>query len=568
MLGSGRCAVARIASRPWSVGVDAVDRAEELKRGRASWVSGAWKDAYESLSRADRLEPLDPEELEALATAAYMVGHEHEFVDSLERAQQRWLDAGDSLKAARCALWIGFSLALRGHIGPAGGWFGRSRRLVEGVEADCVERGWLLLPAVLQQAAAKDWVAVVDTAAQAAHVAERFDDSDLFALAAHEEGNALARLGRTEEGFALLDEAMVAAVSGDLSPIVTGLVYCGVIAYCQELYDLRRAGEWTDELRRWCEEQPQMVAYTGQCLVHRAEILQSRGAWAEALNEAHHACQRLMDGMRPGLAGQARYRQGELYRLQGKLDAAEEAYRDANRLGFPPQPGMALLRLAQGDHDAAVASIRRALTEITEPLDRALLLDAGVRILLAADDDEAARNACVELEGIADQHPGAVLEALAAEARGAVELASGDAPAALVALRRSWHRWQELDAPYEAARVRVRVGSACRALGDDDAAALEFQAARETFAQLGAGPDLARLDELVYPAPTRTGHGLTPRELEVLRLVAAGRTNKAIAAELVVSERTVDRHVSNILTKLDVASRAAATAYAYQHELV
>ncbi|MPZ89634.1 MAG: hypothetical protein GEU81_16550 [Nitriliruptorales bacterium] len=313
-----------------------MERVDELERGRACCVRRAWLDAYESLSRAERLAPLEGEDIELLATAAYMVGREDDFVSCLERAHQLHLDAGATLPAVRCALWIGFALALRGEAGPAGGWFGRARRLVERVDADCVERGWLLLPAVLQQASAKEWEAVATTAAEAGQVAERFGDRDLFALAAHEQGHALVRNGQPVEGFALMDEAMVAAVNGELSAVVTGLVYCGVIAYCQELHDPRRAAEWTAALTRWCDQQPQMVAYTGQCLVHRAEILQTRGAWAEALEEARQAFDRLMQVTRPGLAGHARYRQGELYRVQGELDAAEEAYRDASRLGFQP----------------------------------------------------------------------------------------------------------------------------------------------------------------------------------------------------------------------------------------
>lgn len=543
-------------------------RNDELERGRRFSADFAWRDGYGALSRADSLAPLEREDLELLATAAYMAGREDDFLRCLERAQRLHLDAGETLRASRCALWIGFVLALQGRAGPANGWFRRARRLVERVDADCVERGYLLLPAVLHQAGDGEWGGVAATATEAAKIAERFGDQDLFALAVHEQGHALVRQGRSAEGFALLDEAMVAAVSGELSPVVTGLVYCGVIAYCLELHDLRRAADWTAELTRWCDERPQMVAYTGQCLVHRAEILQTRGAWAEALDEAGRAYQRFIETMRSELAGQARYRQGELHRVRGELDAAADAYRQASRLGSEPQPGLGLLHLAQGDRAAAVASIRRTLVETSEPLDRGRLLPACVEIMLAAGDMEPARVACTELEEIAEAHPRAVLEALAATARGAVALAEGDEPAALVSLRHAWQLWQELDAPYEAARVRVLVGGACRALGDDVAAALELEAAREQFERLDAVIDLSRLDELARPAPSGPGHGLTPRELEVLPFIATGHTNKAIAAQLVVSERTVDRHVSNILTKLQVSSRAAATAYAYEHELL
>ena len=331
---------------------------------------------------------------------------------------------------------------------------------------------------------------------------------------------------------------------------------------------LRRAQEWTAALTRWCEEQPEMVAFSGRCLVHRAEIMELHGAWREALEEARRAHQRCLQGKNQSAAAQAFYRQAEVHRLQGRFSAAEEAYRDASRCGCEPQPGLALLRLAQGNDDAAAAAIRRAVVETTEPLKRARLLPAYVEIMLAVGDVQEARNACRELEEISARYESGMLGAMSAHAEGAVDLAEGDTRAALLALRHAWQMWQELEVPYEAARVRVLLGLACRTLGDDDTAALELEAARDVFAQLGAAPDLARADSLTRRAASVDARGLTPRELQVLRLLAAGRTNKAIAAELVLSERTVDRHVSNIFTKLGVSSRTAATAYAYKQQLV
>jgi DNA-binding CsgD family transcriptional regulator len=473
------------------------------------------------------------------------------------------------MRAVRCAFWLGINLARRGEMGRATGWFGRAQRLVERQKDDCVERGYLLIPLLLRRVATGDWEAAAGTAADAAEIGERFGDADLLALAIHEQGHALVRQGRVEEGFGLLDEAMVAVTAGELSPIVTGLVYCSVIAYCQELYEPRRAQEWTAALTRWCEQQPDMVAFTGRCLVHRAEIMQLHGAWQDALEEARRACERLEQGMTNQLAaGYALYRQGEVHRLQGGFSAAEEAYRAASRCGCEPQPGLALLRLIQGNGDAAAAAIRRAISETTEPLKRAKLLPAYVEIMLAVGDAQEARSACRELEDVCAGHRSTVLGAMSAQAQGAVDLAEGDARPALLALRRAWRVWQELEAPYEAARVRVLLGLACRTLGDDDTAALELQAARDVFGQLGAAPDLARVDSLARRPRSVDARGLTPREVQVLRLVAAGETNKAIAAELVLSERTVDRHVSNIFTKLGVSSRAAATAYAYEHQLI
>ena len=541
---------------------------DALERGRESYARRAWLDAYTSLSHADQAAPLGAENLDLLATSAYMLGRDDDHLNFLERAHHAHIETGEGLRAARSAFWVGVHLAVRGEMGPASGWLGRAQRLVEQEQRDCVEQGYLLLPAVLEHAATGDYEAASATAAEAAAIAERFGDADLFALAIQEQGNALAKQGQVEKGLTLLDEAMVAVTAGELSPIVTGLVYCSVIDGCQQVYALRRAHEWTAALTKWCEQQPDMIAFTGRCLAHRAEIMQLHGAWRDALAEARRAGERFTQGMEQLMAGRACYQQGELHRLQGDFAAAEEAYRDASRCGWEPQPGFALLRLAQGNLEAAAAAIRRVARETTEPLKHAALLPAYVEIMLAVGDVDDARTGSRELEVISAGYGSSVLAAIAAYARGAVDLADGDAEAALVALRHAFHVWQELDAPYEAARVRVLLGIACRALGDEDAVTFELEAARSVFGRLGAARDVARVDALGQGVASRDAHGLSPRELQVLRLLATGETNKAIAAVLVLSERTVDRHVSNIFTKLGVSSRAAATAFAYEHELV
>ncbi len=496
-----------------------------------------------------------------------MLNRDDDFAAALERAHHAHLKAGDGPRAVRCAFWVGVSQATRGDMGQASGWFGRGQRLLERQQSDCVERGYLLIPLLLQQVAGGDADAARATAAEAAEIGELFGDADLVAMARHEHGHALVRLGHTEEGLRLLDETMVAVTAGELSPIVTGLVYCNVIAFCQEISEVRRAREWTAALTRWCEQQPEMVAHTGKCLLHRAEIMELSGAWPDALEEARRAGERFADQANRTAAGHASYRQGEVHRLRGEFAAAEAAYREASLCGWEPQPGLALLRLAQGKPDAAIAAIRRVVGETGEPLKLAMLLPAYVEIMLAAGETEEARSASGRFEKILGGEEEGMRAALVAQARGALELAEGDAGTALISLRRAWEEWQRIEAPYDAARARVLLGLACRALGDDDAAALELEAARGTFAELGAAPDLARLESLLGAAPAGS-HGLTARELEVLRLVAAGQTNKAIATELVLSERTVDRHVSNILAKLRVSSRSAATAYAYEHQLV
>lgn len=547
---------------------DVVDASAELSRGRECYAKQAWTDAYESLSAADQAGALGADDLELLARAAYMLGRDDENLKLLERAHHSYLNAGDGLRAARCAVWIGMHLATTGNLAPATGWFGRARRLVGREESDCVERGYLLLPLAFQQDARGDWEAGVTSLADAVAIAERYDDRDLFALAVNHHGQILVEHGRVDEGLGLLDEAMVAVTTGELSPIVTGLVYCGVIIACQQAYELRRAREWTAALSGWCDEQPDLVAFTGRCLLHRAEIMQRRGAWSEALEEARRSAERSQRTGNERAAGEAAYLQGEIHRLRGRLAAAEESYRAASRCGREPQPGLALLRLAQGRNDSAAVAIRRAVAEATELPLRARLLPACVEIMLAVGDTKSARRACRELAEIATAHPSEMLAATAEHAQGTLALHQGDAGTALVALRRSVQIWQELEAPYETACGRVMIGLACRSLGDDDATALELRAAREAFLELGAAPDLARLDALTGRAASAVTHGLTARELEVLRLVAAGRSNHEIATALVISDHTVARHLQNIFAKLGVSSRTAASAFAFEHQLL
>lgn len=539
---------------------------EDLERGRESYARQAWTEAYGLLSRADRAAPLGADDLDLLAVSADMLGFEDEWSRLVERTHHAYLDEGQPLRAVRCAFWLCINLAIRGEMARASGWLGRAQRLLQREESDCVERGYLLMPIAVQHEAAGNYEAAYVAAAKAAAIAERFGDADLLTLAVHEQGAVLVKGGRVEEGLALLDEAMVAVTADELSPLVTGLVYCSVIAGCQEVYALRRAQEWTAAMTRWCEQQPDMVSFTGRCLIHRAEIMQLHGAWPDALEEAQRAGERFSVGMNLLAAAEASYRRGELLRLRGEVDLAEEAYREASQHGWEPQPGLALLRLAQGNRDAAAAAIRRVAAETTNPLKLTRVLPAYVEIMLAVGEIEEARRAGGELEQISTAYRSEMLDAMVAQARGAVELADANAQAALVLLRQAAQTWRAVQAPYESARARELVGRACAVLGDDDAALLELEAARGVFEQLGAAPDLTRMDALAQP-PAEP-HGLTPRELQVLRLVAAGTTNKAIAAELVLSERTVDRHVSNIFTKLRVPSRAAATAYAYEHQLV
>ena len=537
------------------------DRADELERGREAYATRAWLQAHECLVHADAQEALDAPDLERLATTAFMLGRDDDTVAWLERAHQRYLDGGLTLPAVRCAAWIVMNLAIRGEIGPATGWLGRAQRLIAD-EGECAERGWLLIPSVFQGEAAGEFAAAAAVAGEAVSLGERFGDRDLFAVAVQAQGYMLLKDGQVREGLGLLDEAMVAVTAEELSPIVTGIVYCGVILACQEVFEVSRAREWTRALADWWALQPEMVAFTGRCLVHRAEIMQLDGAWPDALEEARRAGERFVETGNPA-AGLARYRLAELLRLQGDFAGAESAYREASGFGWEPQPGLAQLRLAQGRTDAAVSAIARAEAAARRPLDRARLLPAFVEIMQAAGDLESARRGCDELEAIAAGFESAMLGAIAAHARGSVHLAAGEPREAFAPLRTAVETWHRLGAPYEIARTRALVGDACRMLGDSESAAMEHDAARAILVRLGARPDLARLE-----SPASGSRVLSPRELEVLRLVAAGRTNRQIAASLVISEHTVARHLQNIFAKLGVSSRAAATAFAFEHDLV
>ena len=537
-----------------------------LERGRQAFEQRAWGAAYELLCAADGEAPLGAEDLERASRAAYLTGRE-EWFPLAERAFRERMGQGDPEGAALDGFWLAFGLIPRGEWARVGGWLGRARAVIDDGRRDCVARGYLLGPEGLQALLGGDAEGAYATFSEQREIGRRFADPDLLALAGFGQGQALIAMGRIPEGIAVLDEIMVGVTGGETSAAVAGLVYCGVIAACMETFDPRRAREWTVALQLWCDAQPDLVPFRGQCMVHRAQIMQIQGAWPDALEELKQATERFTDAGHPA-AGDALYEQAEVHRWRGDLDDAERAYRQAAAFGRDPQPGLALLRLAQGRREAASAGIRRALEEATEWVRRPRLLRAAVDIALEEADVGAARAAADELARLATERDVPLLQAMAAHAGGLVALAEGDARRALAGARRAWSLWQELDAPYEAARARVVVATACRALGDEDAARMELDAAREVFERLLAAPDLARVEALTGAARSRAGSGLTAREVEVLRLVATGRTNRVIAAELFLSEKTVARHLSNIFTKLGVSSRAAATAFAYRHELV
>jgi len=541
-------------------------------KGRSAYERRAWGDAFDALTQARADGPLDAADVERLAWSAALSGHDEAAFEAFERLHQLRLDAGEILPAARAAFWLAMRLMPLGERARASGWLARAQRLVDREGADCVERGYLRIPHAFGLTAAGDYAGARAAGAEAAEIGDRLGDADLAALGRNVEGRALIRLGRFPEGLALLDDAMVAVTSGELSPAVTGIVYCNVIAACHQSYALDRAREWTASLSGWCHAQPQLVPFTGACLIHRSEIMQLGGAWPEAFEEARRASTRLAP-TRDFEAGNAFYQEGELHRLRGDLPEAERLYALASERGRDPQPGLALLRLAQGRGDLAAAATRRVLSAVQDPLQRARFLPAHVEIMLAASDVSEARRAADELGAIAEGRGVEVLSALAAHAQGAVAAAEGNPRGAVDPLRRAQQVWQRVGAPYLDARIRFALGRVFLALGDEDGARLELDAAKRSFAKLGATPDVAAVDALKAPDRPEPGsrggaHGLSARELEVLLLLASGKTNKEIGRALFVSEKTVDRHVSNIFAKLDVPTRAAATAWAYRKGLL
>jgi ATP/maltotriose-dependent transcriptional regulator MalT len=525
-------------------------------------MSVSWSEVFAELKAADQQAPLGPEDLERLAEAAMLSGHDVQAGDLLQRAHNAFLNAGDPEGAARNAIRLALFLFNAGQLAQGSGWIARAARLLDDGKRDCVETGYLHSAVALQSLRTGDVTRADSAWQQALEIAQRFRDADLLAMCRLGLGSSLIGRGQVEAGAGVLDEIMVSVTSGELTPITSGIVYCAVIETCRELFDLRRAQEWTGALTRWCESQPGLVAFRGNCLVYRTEIMELHGQWADAMVEAEKARELLLRPPAKPFAAAAAYEIAELHRLRGEFAKAEEAYRQSSQMGQAHMPGLARMRLAQGRAEQAASAIRRERDEAGDLNVRAEVLPAFVDIMLAIGEVAAASDGALELERVAALLKAPFLEAVAREARGSVLLAGGDPRGALQALRRASSVWRELDAPYDVARVRVLIARACRALGDSDTAGLELDAARRAFTELGAVPDLAALE-----TRPRTASGLSAREVEVLRLVAAGKSNRAIAEKLVISDKTVARHVSNIFTKLGLSSRSAATAYAYEHGL-
>ncbi|CRK60998.1 transcriptional regulator, LuxR family [Alloactinosynnema sp. L-07] len=529
---------------------------DDLAKARAAFEHRRWVAAYDALSDVG---DLDPDDFARLATAAYLVGRKNDCVQAMQRAYQGHLDAGDPLAAVRCGFWLALVLLTSGEAAIGGGWVSRCKRLLDEVPGDVVERGYLLMHLMMGSVFAGEFAAAQAMALEVSDYGRRFRDPDLTATGLNAQGRMALYSGRVQEGLALLDEAMIGVATGEVSPIIAGQVYCSMIEACREVSDYGRAAEWTSALTAWIDAQPGLLLFTGQCAVHRGQLMRVHGCYPEAIEEFDLAVHRYLDAEFPAPAGLALAEWGDVLRLRGEFEAAQAAYDRAAGFGHEAQPGLALLWLVNGRADAALAAVRRLLAEPRDPVHRSQLLPGAVEVLLAAGEPDDAAAISAELMSIAESFGCAALRAMAHYARGGVLLAA-DPPAALAELKNALHEWQRLDAPYEVARCRALIGTALRALGDEHSATAELTSARQAFLDLGAAPAARLL------TPTVPG-GLTEREVEVLRLVAAGHSNPEIAATLVLSEKTVARHLSNIFTKLDVSSRTAAAKFAFENRL-
>lgn len=542
-----------------------------VHEARRACEHNAWRDACVLFARADGAEPLTAADLDDWAVAAYLTGDHETAERAWARAHRAWAARSDADRSVRSAFWLGLTLLLAGDHARAGGWFARAGHLLEDAP-ETGATGYCRLPLALQTLHSGRPREALPLFADIAALAAHAGDQELATFARLGQGQAQVALGDAARGLALLDEAMLAVTDDEVSPLVAGIVYCAVILACRDAFDVRRAQQWTTALSRWCARQQGIQPYQGQCLVHRSELFQLRGTWAQALAAADDACAHLAS--RPGdpAQGMAHYQLAELLRLRGEFARAADEYRTAGTWGHAVQPGMALLRLAEGRTDDALAALRSVLTDPQRPADRVRALAACVEVALAADQPEPARRYLDQLIAGVEPIETEFLRATREFARGRVLLAEGEPAAAAAALRKSATAWQDLQAPYEAARATMYLGAACSALGDRDSAALAWDGAREQFTTSGAVTDLARLGRLSRgeeTLPRRAApSGTTARERQILVHVAAGETNRQIAAALAISEHTVRRHLQNVFTKLDLPSRAAATAWAYQHDLL
>ena len=537
---------------------------DDLVAARAKFEQRDWAAAFERWSGLDP-ETMSDADLADLATTAYLVGRHDTCIEALQRCFRLRTERGAREAAVRCAFWLALVTLSTWQRALGRGWTARARRLVDELGTDTVERGYVRVVEMFGHITAGEFEQVPDCAAEIIEYGRRFADPDLLAMGLSTQGRTLLYMGAVPDGLARFDEAMVGIAAGEVSPIFAGDIYCTMIEACQEVCDYGRAAEWTAALSRWCAAQPGLVAFTGQCAVHRGQIMRLRGSYAQAIDEFVAAQNRYLAAGTPVPAGLAAAERGDVLRVLGRAEEAEAAYEQASEFGHEPQPGLALLWLDRGRPEPAKAAVARLLAETPPGAPRVHVLPAAVEIMTATGDLAGAHDAARELDEIAQAFRCPPITAMAGQALGRVELERGDAAGALPYLRRAVQVWTSIECPYEVARVRVLIAHACTALGDSDSAQAHLDAARRIFTELGTGPALAELDRL--RAPEKYPDGLTGREVEVLRLVAAGKSNAQIAAALTLSEKTVARHLSNIFGKIGARSRTAAAAYAFERDL-
>ena len=522
-----------------------------------------WRAIHDELAQREP-SSLTAAELDRLGESLFWLDRPDDSIVVLGRAFTSHVAGGDDLGAAMAAWQLFYDHALIGETALANGWLERARRHAAREERS-VAAGFL----AVAESDLASWSGALEDAVRHAERAVALGRAtgspDLLAMALQAEGRALLASGRLDEGITAFDEAMVAVVNGELAPLFTGWAYCNALSTCHDLADLHRAVQWTDAAMRWCDDLRDGRLYPGICRLHVVELASLRGTWEAAAAMARQACEELTSHDQR-YAGDAYYLAGELHRMTGELDLAEEAFALSHQLGRVTQPGLARVRLAQGRSAAAIRGLQSELgSDPSAPMRRIELLGALDEAHLAVLDVDAASAAAEEMGSIAGAVGSDYLGALATTTEADVLLARGDAGAACRRAAAAAARFRALGLPYDEARARTIRGAAAKLIADHDTARLELTAARETFRRLGADPDARRVTALMGDAPASL---LSSRELDVLRLVARGSTNKQIAAELFVSEHTVARHLSNIYTKLGVGSRSAATAFGYEHELI
>jgi DNA-binding CsgD family transcriptional regulator len=557
---------------------DAVEHVE-LDHGRDAYERHAWEDALAHFTAADAAGALGPEDLVRFAYSSYWSGSLDRYLTLLERAYAAFVEADDRPQAAFTALMLQWDYLSKPAPSLANGWYRRAERILDSCPT-CVAHGYL--------AQARVWSALDDADGETALVHARtmvelgreFHDRDLLALGIQRQGQALLACGDVAGGLGCLDEAVVAALSGELGTMTTAAIYCAAITCCRNLTDYERAGQWSDAVTRWCEREA-CTGFPGLCRIFTAELTGLRGDWARARQELERACTELQGFGALGMAADGQYQLGEVLRRMGDLDGAVAAYARSYEWGLEPQPGLALVHLARGETSAASAALARAMAtpgpdgegavrSSVHPLRRARLLPARVQVALACGDLPDARAAAAELEAIAREYETKSLHAQACGARAQVALADEDLDAALTAATRSRTLWQELGMPYETARAHMSAAEVRRAAGDDESALVELRAAHSAFERLGARLDQRAAAALLGDRNTSGGDtlGLSTREIDVLRLVADGLTDGEIAERLFISPHTVHRHLANARTKTNLPSRAAVVALAMRHGLI